>query len=102
MMVWSQPSLRIRLGLRLRIAPSTPSQSKTDPREVTMTGMYEKVLDWVNDFDHADPEYNERAHEIWAEFQGSECPVAHSERYDGLWAPFTYEMVHEIAYDTEH
>jgi len=67
-----------------------------------MTGMYEKVLDWVNDFDHADPEYNERAHEIWAEFQGSECPVAHSERYDGLWAPFTYEMVHEIAYDTEH
>ncbi|MEL0193654.1 MAG: cytochrome P450, partial [Acidimicrobiaceae bacterium] len=67
-----------------------------------MTGMYEKVLDWVNDFDHADPEYNERAHEIWEEFQGSECPVAHSERYDGLWAPFTYEMVHEIAYDTEH
>ena len=62
-----------------------------------MTGMYEKVLDWVNDFDHADPEYNERAHEIWEEFQGSECPVAHSERYDGLWAPFTYEMVHEIA-----
>ena len=35
-----------------------------------MTGMYEKVLDWVNDFDHADPEYNERAHQIWEEFQG--------------------------------
>ena len=34
-----------------------------------MTGMYEKVLDWVNDFDHADPEYNERAHEIWEEFR---------------------------------
>lgn len=67
-----------------------------------MTSIYGPVTDWANDFDHGDPAYNERAHEIWAEFQASGCPVAHSERYDGLWAPFTHELVHEIAYDTEH
>ncbi|MGA1344784.1 MAG: cytochrome P450 [Ilumatobacteraceae bacterium] len=67
-----------------------------------MTDTYGPVTDWANDFDHADPAYNERAHEIWAEFQASGCPVARSERYGGLWAPFSHEMVHEIAYDTEH
>ena len=67
-----------------------------------MTDTYGRVTDWANDFDHADPAYNERAHEIWAEFQTSGCPVAHSERYGGLWAPFSHEMVHEIAYDTDH
>ena len=67
-----------------------------------MTDTYGPVTDWANDFDHADPAYNERAHEIWAEFQSSGCPVAHSERYGGLWAPFSHEMVHEIAYDTDH
>jgi hypothetical protein len=67
-----------------------------------MTDTYGPVTDWANDFDHADPAYNERAHEIWAEFQASGCPVAHSERYGGLWAPFSHEMVHEIAYDTDH
>ena len=67
-----------------------------------MTSIYGPVTDWANDFDHGDPAYNERAHEIWAEFQASGCPVAHSERYDGLWAPFTHELVHEIVYDTEH
>ncbi|MDA3010862.1 MAG: cytochrome P450, partial [Actinomycetota bacterium] len=67
-----------------------------------MTDIYGPVTDWQNDFDHAVPEYNERAHEIWAEFQSSGCPVAHSDRYGGLWAPFTHEMVHEIAYDTDH
>ncbi|MDA2972923.1 MAG: cytochrome P450 [Actinomycetota bacterium] len=68
----------------------------------THTDLYGPVTDWANDFDHAVPEYNERAHEIWAEFQATECPMARSERYSGLWAPFSHEFVHEIAYDTDH
>jgi cytochrome P450 len=59
------------------------------------------VTDWMTDFDHADPEYNRRAHEIWTELRDS-CPVAHTERYGGTWLPVTHELVHEIAYDTEH
>lgn len=64
----------------------------------THTDLYGPVTDWANDFDHAVPEYNERAHEIWAEFQATECPMARSERYSGLWAPFSHEFVHEIAF----
>jgi cytochrome P450 len=60
------------------------------------------VSDWANDFDHADPNYNPNAHQIWADLRSSGCPVAHSERYGGMWAPLTHEHVHEVAYDTDH
>ncbi len=67
-----------------------------------MTGsIYGPVTDWHTDFDHADPEYNRRAHEIWDELRDS-CPVARTERYGGTWLPVTHEHVREIAYDTEH
>lgn len=63
--------------------------------------IYGPVTDWATDFDHADPEYNRRAHEIWDDLRGR-CPVAHSERYGGTWLPLTHELVTEIAYDTDH
>lgn len=65
-------------------------------------GIYGPVADWATDLDHADPSYNPRAPEIWAELRESGCPIAHSDRYGGMWAPFTAELVREIAYDTEH
>ncbi|MEM9713029.1 MAG: cytochrome P450 [Actinomycetota bacterium] len=64
--------------------------------------MYGPVSDFANDFDHAAPEYNPRAPEVWKELRESGCPVAHSERYGGMWAPITHETVHEVAYDTDH
>ncbi len=67
-----------------------------------MTSMYGPVSDWATDLDHAEPEYNERAHEIWDELRDSGCPVARSDRYGGMWAPLTHELVKEVAYDTEH
>lgn len=63
--------------------------------------LYGPVTDWADDFDHADPEYNRRAPEIWADLRSS-CPVAHSKRYGGVWLPVTHEFVREIAYDTEN
>ena len=60
-----------------------------------------KVTDWASDFDHADPAYNRHAHQIWDDLR-SRCPVAHSDRYGGVWLPVTHELVREIAYDTEH
>jgi cytochrome P450 len=59
------------------------------------------VADWTTDFDHADPEYNRNAHDIWSDLRDA-CPVAHSDRYGGTWLPVTHELVHEIAYDTEN
>ena len=67
-----------------------------------MAGIYGPVTDWATDLDHADPEYNERAHEIWRELREGGCPVAHSDRYGGMWAPLTHELVQEVAYDTDH
>ncbi len=63
--------------------------------------IYGPVADWRTDFDHADPEYNRKAHEIWSDLR-SACPVAHSDRYGGTWLPVTHDHVREIAYDTEN
>ncbi|MGD9998840.1 MAG: cytochrome P450 [Ilumatobacteraceae bacterium] len=63
--------------------------------------LYGPVTDWATDFDHADPDYNEHAHEIWSDLRAT-CPVAHSDRYGGAWLPVTHADVSRIAYDTEH
>ncbi|MCX6519152.1 MAG: cytochrome P450 [Actinobacteria bacterium] len=63
--------------------------------------MYGPVTDWTTDFDHADPDYNRHAHEIWADLRET-CPVAHTDRYGGTWLPVTHADVTRIAYDTEH
>lgn len=66
-----------------------------------MTGNHPPVADWATDFDHADPDWAARAPEIWDELRGA-CPVAHSDRYGGVWLPTTHDDVSAIAYDTEH
>ncbi len=63
---------------------------------------YGPVEDWATDLDHAVPEYNENAHQIWKDLREGGCPVAHSDRYGGMWAPITHETVHQVAYDTEN
>ena len=67
-----------------------------------MTTVYGPVTDWATDFDHGDPEYNANIHRIWSDLKASGCPIAHTERYGNVWLPLTHEMVHEIAYDTDH
>lgn len=59
------------------------------------------VTDWATDFDHADPEYNRHAHEIWADLR-ERCPVAHTDRYHGAWLPVLHEDVSHIAHDTDN
>ena len=63
---------------------------------------YGPVSDWATDFDHAVPSYNENAHEVWKDLRESGCPVAHTERYGGMWAPITHDTVQEVAYDLEN
>ncbi len=60
------------------------------------------VTDWATDLDHADPSYNANAHAIWHDLRESGCPVARSDRYGGMWAPLTHDLVKEVAYDTDH
>ena len=63
---------------------------------------YGPVADFATDFDHADPNYNVNAPKIWKELREGGCPVAHSDRYGGMWVPLTHDTVNEVAYDTEH
>jgi cytochrome P450 len=71
----------------------------TVPHDPTAS-MYGPVTDWATDFDHADPEYNVHANEIWADLR-ERCPVAHTGRSHGAWLPVTHADVSRIAYDTE-
>lgn len=66
-----------------------------------MTGNHPKVTDWATDFDHTDPEWAANPFPIWDELRQT-CPVAHSDRYGGVWLPTRHEDVAAIAYDTEH
>ncbi len=59
------------------------------------------VENWATDFDHTHPDYNANAHQIWDELRGT-CPVAHSERFGGMWLPVNHAEVDAIARDTEN
>jgi cytochrome P450 len=59
------------------------------------------VEDWATDFDHTDPEYAARAPEIYDDLR-ERCPVAHSDRFGGMWVPTRHADVSTVAHDTEH
>lgn len=67
-----------------------------------MAGNHPPVVDWHTDFDHTDPVWAADPYPIWADIRSSGCPVAHSERYGGVWLPTRHEDVSAIAYDTDH
>lgn len=66
-----------------------------------MTGNHPPVTDWETDFDHADPTWAADPYPIWDELRET-CPVAHSDRYGGVWLPTRHDDITTIAYDTEH
>jgi cytochrome P450 len=59
------------------------------------------VEDWATDFDHLDPRWIEDPFPIWNELR-CQCPIAHTERYRGVYLPTRYEDVRAIANDTGH
>jgi cytochrome P450 len=58
------------------------------------------VSDWATDFSHADPEWAADPFPIQDDLR-QRCPIAHSERFGGVWLPTRYDDVASIAYDTE-
>jgi cytochrome P450 len=59
------------------------------------------VIDWATDFDHTDPVWVDNPFPIWDDLR-KRCPIAHSDRYNGVYLPTRHEDVSAIAYDTEH
>ncbi len=66
-----------------------------------MSGNHPPVTDWATDFDHTDAGWAQDPYPIWEELRQT-CPVAHSDRYGGVWLPVRHEDVSAIAYDTDH
>jgi cytochrome P450 len=59
------------------------------------------VTDWATDFDHLDPEFVADPHLVYGELRTS-CPIAHTDRYHGVWIPTRYDDVATIAHDHDH
>jgi len=66
-----------------------------------MADQHSRVHDWARDFDHTDPAWAADPYPIWDDLR-QRCPVAHTDRYGGAWLPLTYDLIKEVAYDTEH
>jgi len=59
------------------------------------------VKDWATDFDHLDPAWVNDPFPIWHEMR-TKCPIAHTDRFMGVYFPSRYADVRSVAYDTEH
>ncbi len=59
------------------------------------------VKDWATDFDHLDPAWVNDPFPIWDGLR-RKCPIAHTERFMGVYFPTRYEDVRAVAYDPEH
>jgi cytochrome P450 len=59
------------------------------------------VKDWTSDFDHLDPAWVNDPFPIWHEMR-TQCPIAHTDRFMGVYFPSRYADVRAVAYDTEH
>jgi cytochrome P450 len=56
------------------------------------------VTDWASDFDHLDPEFVADPHAVYDQLR-AKCPIAHTDRYHGVWIPTRYDDLAAIAHD---
>jgi cytochrome P450 len=59
------------------------------------------VVDWATDFDHLHPSWADDPYSIWRGLRDT-CPVAHTNRFSGVYFPLRYEDIRAVAYDTEN
>ncbi len=89
-------------GMRDSIIGDSPEGTDVWQRVPYNADDYGPVSDFATDFDHADKDYNPNAPKVWKQLRDDGCPVAHSDRYGGMWIPITHEAVHDVAYDTDN
>ena len=63
--------------------------------------MTSESIDWAADYDYFDPTFVADPQAVWSELRDG-CPFAHTERHGGSWMPTTYDLIAQVAYDTEH
>ncbi len=72
-----------------------------DEHDTTTMAHAAPVTDWARDFDHTDPAWAADPFPIWDDLR-KRCPVAHSDRYGGVYLPTRQDDISAIAYDTDH
>ena len=65
-----------------------------------MTTTRPPVADWATDWDFLDPRWMEDPFPIWDKLRDN-CPIAHTQRFDGVYLPTRWQDIRDIAYDTE-
>ena len=66
-----------------------------------MTDTRKPVEDLLTDYDIFDPEFVKNPYPGYSEIRESQCPIAHTERYEGSWLPTRYDDVVAIAQEYE-
>jgi cytochrome P450 len=66
-----------------------------------MTDTRKPVSDLLTDYDIFDPEFVKNPYPGYSEIRESQCPIAHTDRYQGSWLPTRYEDVVAIAQEFE-
>lgn len=61
-----------------------------------------EVDNWETDFDHLHNDYAADPYPIWKEMREGGCPVAHTDRFHGVYLPTRHEDISAIAHDTQH
>jgi cytochrome P450 len=74
--------------------PAQPQPAQSQPAQPE-AGPDDAVRELTDDFDPRAPETFTSAHEHYARMR-QECPVAHSQTYDGFWALFRHEDVNRV------
>ena len=62
---------------------------------------HQPVSDFATDFDHTDATWVADPYPIYEDLR-ERCPVAHSDRYGGVWLPTRHADVSAIANDQAH
>ncbi len=58
------------------------------------------VTDWASDWDHLDPAWIGNPYPIWQNLR-DRCPIAHTDRYNGVYFPTRYADIRDVAYDPD-
>jgi len=82
------------------------SEELREERNQQETGTFAEVItgpvaDWATDFSHADPAWAADPFPIQDDLR-QRCPIAHTERFGGVWLPTRFDDVAAIAHDTDH
>jgi cytochrome P450 len=75
--------------------------ANSEPGGFVMTDTRKPVESLLTDYDIFEPSFIANPYPGYSEIRESECPIAHTDRYEGSWLPTRYEDVVALAQEYE-